>query len=229
MKTNIAICMHIAISADYDGHMNAQSEPTTARALIHFLEMASKRGLLVPRTAEAYKTASAKILRIDGEAWEETDLRTLDLDSQIDRFVRLEGGAFKPETLRTYESRFRSAVAELLKYEEDPRSYKGPASQRRTGSRKTGTPAERGSEVGVSKTSGGGINGKVAEGHQADWGGVSRSSLVKYPFPLRSGELAYFELPRDLTRAEARRMTAFISSLAIDSLPELTSGQEEET
>jgi hypothetical protein len=209
--------------------MGSPTETTTARALIQFLDRASKQGLLVRRTAEAYKTASTKILKIDGEAWEETDLRTLDLDSQIDRFVRLEGSAFKPETLRTYESRFRSAVAELLKYEEDPRSYRGPAAQRRTGPRKANTPVERRQEVGASQTVGGGTDSKVAEVRQADGGGASRSSLVKYPFPLRSGELAYFELPRDLTRAEARRMTAFISSLAIDSMPELTSGRDEET
>ncbi len=209
--------------------MDDSTSSTTARGLIQFLETASKRGLLVQRTAEAYKTASPKILRIDGESWEATDLRTLDLDSQIARFVRLEGGGFKPETLRTYESRFRLAVSEFLKYEADPQAYKGPAAQRRSAPRKVSTPVERGSETGASR---GAVDSSTSDGpgtHQADGGGTSRSSLIKYPFPLRTGELAYFELPRDLTRAEAQRMAAFISSLAIDPVPELKSGRGEET
>lgn len=210
----------------YDSSMSNSTAKVTARGLIDFLDTASKRGFLVQRTAEAYKTAATKILKIDGESWEETELRSLDLDTQVDRFVRLEGSGFKPETLRTYESRFRSAVAECLKYEEDPRSYRGPAAQRRSVPRKSGKGGVAASESGaVGDTS----DTAEADGHRGDGGPPARPSLVKYPFPLRSGELAYFELPRDLTRAEAQRMAAFISSLAIDPVPELKSGRNDET
>ena len=40
---------------------------------------------------------------------------------------------------------------------------------------------------------------------------------VEYPFPLRSGQLVKLILPADLTRPEAKRLGAFIDSLAIEA------------
>jgi hypothetical protein len=39
---------------------------------------------------------------------------------------------------------------------------------------------------------------------------------VSYPFPLRPGMLAQISLPADLTKAEAKRLAAFVESLAMD-------------
>ncbi|MGH3301227.1 MAG: hypothetical protein ACRDOK_05950 [Streptosporangiaceae bacterium] len=39
---------------------------------------------------------------------------------------------------------------------------------------------------------------------------------MQYPFPLRTGVMAYFSLPRDLGRTEAQRIAAFVASLAMD-------------
>lgn len=43
-----------------------------------------------------------------------------------------------------------------------------------------------------------------------------RATVITYPFPLRDGVLASIDLPADLTGREARRLSAFISSLAIE-------------
>jgi hypothetical protein len=142
---------------------------------------------------------------------------------QVDRFVRLEGTKFKPETLNTYKSRFRSAVTEYLRYIEDPMAYRGPAPQQRSDNPRRTSSARR----PVAAAEAPKATHRDDDRRSGEEGG-GRSSLVKYPFPLRSGQMAYFELPRDLSRTEAQRMTAFIGSLAIDDLPELMPGRERE-
>lgn len=197
--------------------MSNDAKRPTASGLMEFLAYVKEKGLMAGRTAEAYKSATTRILQIDGENWEDTDLRSIDLDMQMDRFVRLQGTKFKPETLQTYKGRFRSAVAEYLRYQNDPMTYRGPISQRPERQRKPAPAASKSHPDAAAGTA-----REPAERYrQTEEPGGGRPSLVKYPFPLRSGQMAYLELPRDLSRVEAQRMAAFIASLAIDDGPEL--------
>ncbi|HEX4081635.1 MAG TPA: hypothetical protein VHX40_01635 [Acidimicrobiales bacterium] len=200
-----------------------QAKEGTAGGLVQFLTFAGKKGLMAVRTAEAYKSAATRILEIDGEDWLNTDLRSIDVDMQVERFVRLHGTNVKLDTLHTYKSRFKSAVTEYLRYVNDPMSYREPTSQRSEKVRKAprAEPKRQGTESSVS------VSPRGADGSSAAQF-EDRPNLVKYPFPLRSGQMAYFELPRDLSRAEAQRMAAFVASLAIDGYPELPMGKGRE-
>jgi hypothetical protein len=180
---------------------------------------------MASRTAEAYRSAATRILAIDGEDWLGTDLRSIDVDMQMDRFVRLEGTNFKPETLQTYKSRVRSAIGEYLRYIDNPKSYRRPTSPR---SERQRTSNRGGSSRLGSGGSDTGVPPQTEDRPAADGAVGDRPNLVKYPFPLRSGQMAYFELPRDLSRAEAQRMAAFIASLAIDGFLELSPGKGRE-
>jgi hypothetical protein len=43
---------------------------------------------------------------------------------------------------------------------------------------------------------------------------IDQSYLLTSPFPLRSGLVCYFHLPRDLSRVDAERLKAFVTAIA---------------
>jgi hypothetical protein len=55
------------------------------------------------------------------------------------------------------------------------------------------------------------------------------SSLIDYPFPLRSGQVAYLKLPMRLDKADAERLGTFVRTLAFEPVLELTATTGEES
>jgi hypothetical protein len=177
----------------------------TGAALVEFFDYLAKKGLMKRNTAGARKTAVHKVLAID-EDWEATDLRTLNVDEQVQRFQNLCKSDYSPGSLNTYESRFRSAVDEYMRYLNDPASYRPGTSTRTTRS-----------NAGRQTTDGGAADSVTAEITQdADVAPPPRSGHVTYPFPLRPGVMAYVQLPSDFRPVEAQRMARFLESVALD-------------
>jgi len=65
----------------------------------------------------------------------------------------------------------------------------------------------------------------AAAGQHREGGGRSRevptedrasADLIEYPFPLRTDCMVSLSLPRDLRAEEARRLSAFVTALAVD-------------
>ncbi len=44
--------------------------------------------------------------------------------------------------------------------------------------------------------------------------GLPSGRMVKYPFPLRNNACCFFEVPRDLTENEVKRITNYLLSLS---------------
>jgi hypothetical protein len=195
----------MGVDEEFDRQMSG-----TAEGLIAFLDWAARTGELSANTAAAYKTAVTRVLEIDGEAWADTNVRELDVSRQMDRFARLRASRYNPASLRSYGNRLSAAVTHYLKYLDDPSTFRAahPSAPRGKGSDKA-KAARR--TVPDSP-------GPVSGGDMAPTGASRAASgdLVQYPFPLRAGVMAYFSLPRDLSRTEAQRIAAFIASLAID-------------
>jgi hypothetical protein len=181
----------------------------TVAGLLSFLEWATRTGELSSNTAAAYKTAVTRILEIDGEAWTSTDVATIDVDRQLDRFTRLRGSRYNPASLRTYRNRLSAAVTHYLRYLERPESFRANPARRPSGSKKTDTsPSEPSPKVRRDH------NRPEPVTHAVER--EPAGNLVQYPFPLRSDLMAYLSLPRDLRSSEADRIAAFVASLAID-------------
>jgi hypothetical protein len=53
--------------------------------------------------------------------------------------------------------------------------------------------------------------------------------LIDYPFPLRSGQVAYLKLPMRLDKADAERLGTFVRTLAFEPVLELTATTGEES
>lgn len=192
----------------------------TAGGLIEFLDWAARTGELSANTAAGYKTAVTRVLEINGKGWMETDIRSLDLGRQMDRFARLRASRYNPTSLRTYGTRLSAAVSHYLKYLSDPATF-------RTARPNTARNPAKAKASRETAPVGHGIGQDVAIAGGAD--PAASKDLVQYPFPLRTGVMAYFALPRDLRRTEAQRIAAFVASLAIDSGVEPIDHEQEES
>jgi hypothetical protein len=182
----------------------------TGEGLIAFLEWTAERGVLNRKTADAQRTAATRILDIEANPLG-VDISTLDVEDLLDRFARLRSGNYSPDSLATYQSRFRRAVDMYLEYLQDPADFRPPKRKvvvrRKPGAKSsTATPAPaRSSSV------------TFPELHAALSAGGDE--VIQYPFPLQSGHTAYLHLPRQLGKSDVDRLIRFLQSLVIDSAP----------
>jgi hypothetical protein len=178
----------------------------TAKGLLDFLDYARSKGILARKTAEAYKSASSLALSIDGDGWENADLRGLDLDQQLDRYIRLRGQKASPQTLATYRRRVGKAIELYLDFLANPTAFRAPTARPRITA-----PSARRQPVATT------VKQADQPSRAREVSAAEPTELLTYPFPLRGGGMAYLQLPRDLTHADATRLSSFLESLAIDS------------
>jgi hypothetical protein len=184
----------------------------TAKGLLEFLDYARVKGMLARKTSESYKSASSLVLAIDGAGWENIEVRGLDLDQQLDRYIRLRGAKASPQTLGTYGQRVRSAIELYRDFLDNPTGFRGPSARPRPGS----TAVRRSPATETGQQAAPHASTRVISSAEP-------SDLVTYPFPLRTGGMAYLQLPRELTHSDVRRLCSFLESLAIDVVSETTS------
>lgn len=185
---------------------------TTGQTLVDHWTWAAKKGLMNRNSALSLRSACSKVMGVL-EGWEEMDVTSLDPDDVIHRFQNLHARDFTPSSLDAYGKRFRNALESFIDYTRDPSAWKPsskPSTQKSPDAKhggkslpKRARSMETGSTPEVpSPASGGGGHG-----------------LIEYPFPLRDGSTARLILPRDMTVAEARRIHAFMKTLAVDYEP----------
>jgi hypothetical protein len=175
---------------------------TTGRALVDHWDWAADRGLMNKNTAGALRIACSEVLGIDPD-WETKELSTLDVEAHLTRFQNLRAKNYKPESLNVYKARFRRALSQFLDYTKDPAAWK-PGGQDR--------PARQN----------GGRKRPAAEQHDfidprpEPGAPLGTDEYIVYPFPLREGRIVRLILPPDLKASEAKRLSAFVATLAVD-------------
>jgi hypothetical protein len=174
---------------------------TSARALIDHWAWAAEKGLMNRNTAGGLRSACNRVLEVLGDDWEQTNISELNVEETLLRFQNLKKKDFRPQVLEEYKQRFRKAVRSYLEYLANPGNWK-PSAQERP------TAAQRGSRARKDSSSPArGPALQVALGHGAN--------EMEYPFPLRSGVMARLVLPKDLTRDDVNRLSAFMSMLIV--------------
>ena len=128
-------------------------------------------------------------------------------DEQFERFSRLRGAKYRPESLNTYGQRFRDGVTTYLDYLANPTGFRPPSARSRTSAEQKGRPPVRGEGRDRAPTS-------AASPERT---GPATRDLITYPFPLQTGDLAYVQLPVRFSDGDADRLCAFIRSIAIAS------------
>lgn len=182
------------------------------RDLVEFWTFTAEKGLMNGNTAGSLRGACREVLTaVEGDNWENVDLRSLDVDDVVQRFERLRMAKFKPSSLSVYKSRFRNAVQMYLAYLNDPSGWRYTA-ERPARDRKRASQAKAPGEAAST-------NSTLVEPPPAPPG----VTLIEYPFPLRPGLVIKMWLPEDMTHREAERLGGYLKSLAYEAPKELTS------
>jgi len=173
---------------------------TTGKAFVDHWNWAAKKGVMNKNTAAGLRAACTQVLRVLDD-WESADIKGLDVEATLVRFQNLKAKDFKPTVLETYKRRFRQAVGSYLAYLDDPGGWK---------------PRTRDRPAAGEKSNGGERSAETARLTKHE---MPQAGVVEYPFPLREGQIARLFLPRDLNTSEVRRLSAFMSTLAVDFDP----------
>ena len=191
--------------------MSTESEHYTKAALQRFLNIAAAQSLMNPNTVGGYKAAVTKVLE---QVPDTTDVRTVDLATEVRRYNNAHPGELSPNSLGQYQRRLQVVIAELGKYVADPTKYKGrgrsPVESPVNGKRvEVKRPKAKSTEPAPTPAAA----APTPPPMPAQVAGLS------YAYPLRGDFLAQVVVPRDMKAEEARRLTRFIMTLAHDYTP----------
>ena len=183
------------------------SQPDYSRAaLARFIEFVVAKGLVHPATAQGWRVATSKVLE-DLTPAEGEDVRKIDVEATFKGFLNRYPGRLSPASVGEYRRRVGRAIEEFVRWMEDPGSYafrspprapKAETRRRPDGALAPSQDPDRPRPNGPAPVRPGGIS---------------------LEYPLRPDLLAQVVVPRDLTVEEARRMGAFLVTLAVDFKP----------
>jgi hypothetical protein len=171
-------------------------------ALKTYLDTAQAQGLVNQNTLAGWKSAQTKILE---DVPDTTDVRTIDLKTQIRRYNNSHPGVLSPASLQAYEKRLAVVIEEFTKYQTDPAAYKG-----RGRNPTASANAVKKADTKITPKTG------VASIQESPDSIVVVTSGLSLEFPMRNDFLAQVVVPRNMTHAEAVRFTRFIMTLAQD-------------
>jgi hypothetical protein len=187
----------------------------TAQGLAEFLERAATRGDLNPSTARAMRSAVRKIVAVESEDLSSVNVRSLDVDDLLDRFVQLNRADYSDKSVETYKSRFRLGVAMYLAWldnEPDWRSAGRPVAAKRTSRQRAGNGR---SDSRKPREGPDGTDPAPPQQSPAQQNlNAPGTRVMTYDVPLRPDLIVRLTLPIDLTEADAKRLRSFVDALA---------------
>ncbi len=176
-------------------------------AVLDFLAHASDRGMLPAATAGALAVACRTVFEILEPA-EAEDLRAVDLDRLVSRFVNKRARDFNPSSLKEYGRRVKRAWELFSAWKSDPANFSPKT--RSTVVRKGVKRIERvPSETGSVPTPAASAPSDVGSAEAYEMRGAFNSA-----FPIRRGHVVTIaNIPADLTGEEAERLASYVRLL----------------
>ena len=195
------------------------TEPDYSRAaLARFIEFVVDKNLVHPSTAQGWRVATSKVLEgLPEDA--STDVRQLDVEAVFRAFLNRNPGRLSPASVGEYRRRVGRAIEEFVRWVEDPGAYgfrgapRAPRREARSRAGANGPPAGVATSPDV-----------PAAPHTMTSPSSAGPDGIALHYPLRADTLAQVVVPRDLTVEEARRMGAFLLTLAVDFRPSPIAG-----
>jgi hypothetical protein len=180
------------------------AQPDHSRAaLARFIEFVVDKGLAHPSTAQGWRVATSKVLA-DLSPAESEDVRRIDVDATFRAFLNRNPGRLAPASVGEYRRRVGRAIEEFVRWVESPGDYRPRAAA--YAARQENRPKARPRLADAPPAT-------RMIGARRDDGGMALE------YPIRPGQFASVVIPRDLTVEEARRMGAFLVTLAVDFRP----------
>jgi hypothetical protein len=185
--------------------------------MVAFVDMMTTKGWINGNTGGGYKAALSKIL---GDVPGEEDVRKIDVKTQVLRYNNLNPGDLSPASLKQYEKRVAQCIQHFINWKTDPTAFKPPQRVLSNGNgdkpdkpkatAKAAKPALKAAAPTPAATT------DAPREHELPKPavGTSTGQNLVLPYPLRPGYLAQIIVPLDMTKDEAARLCAFISTLA---------------
>lgn len=184
------------------------SSDFSKNALMKFLGTVVATGLMNANTAGGLKAACSRIL---DDLAETDDVRGVDVNTAVVRYNNRNPGALSPNSLAEYQRRVSRAISDFVSWVENPASFKP---RTRGASWKNGRKTENASGQRATASH------PDTPGHTVHAASPAPTSTgLPLSYPLRPDFLAQVVIPRDLTAEEARRLGAFLMTLAADFRP----------
>ena len=184
------------------------------RALMEFIETSIKKGWINLNTGGGVRTACRKVLE---QVSDEEDVRGMDVPDAIGRFANRNPGKLSGASLRVYQSRVQGMLDSFVAFVDDPVAYK-PPSKSATARAKNGDvkpAAPGGAKPRADNPAPLHATTATPPSHASVARASSTETSLTLPFNLRPEFLAQITVPRDLTKDEAKRLSAFIDALAL--------------
>ena len=182
----------------------------TAAAMLRFLAWAVDKSELPGPRVNNMKVAVNRVLDVEGDS-SGVDIRTLDVESILDRFEIKNRVKYNSDSMATYKSRFRVAV-------ETYRAFLAGGSEWKAIGRGTrGTPRVRKPPLTKVAPPGKKAASPDTSTQAADTPTVTpdrETAMITYDYPLRPNLIVRLALPVGLTSSDAARLASFIQSLA---------------
>jgi hypothetical protein len=181
-------------------------------AFDQFLKYLGDKGLMAAATVATRRAAVSKILGILDDQ-EGSDVTTIDVDDLVARFSRLHGKNYTPDSLQTYKSRLKSALADFESYLNNPLAFR-PTTQTRAAKSNSKATQKSGSDKDDQRSN---DADRAAAHNKPAAASIPTSNII--PIPIRADLVVYIQgLPFDLTESEARKISGVVNAMAVSSL-----------
>lgn len=196
-----------------------------AGGVIEYLDSLVSKGRATTGAVAPLKTAFSKVLEtVDGESWEEVDVRSLDIDDYLTRFQNLTLGKYNEASYRAYRLRTQKAAEWYKNFLTQPgwTPTFGKQTKKASDKKHTATKTRTSSAVESKEARQPAENSpaQAAEAgdrtHQNELRSSHTNGLIAYPFPLSDGKLATLYLPTALKSVDAQRLSAYLQALVFE-------------
>ena len=184
-----------------------------AKNAIEYLDNLIDKGKATKGAIVPLKTAFAKVIQtIDGEQWENTDVRAIDVDDYMARFANLTMGKYTADSLIVYKSRVNKVVNWYIQFLDKPGWTPDVQRRNRTTKSSDEAPKSTAPTKNIRITS----PAPTSENAPQSMPSVANApNRILYPYPLSDGQLIHISLPLKLSKNDARRIGSFVESIAV--------------
>lgn len=191
-----------------------------AKNVLEYLDNLIEKGKATSGAITPLKTAFTQVVRaVDGDSWEGSDVKSIDVEDYMARFANLTMGRYSSDSLTVYKSRVNKVVNWYIQFLDRPGWT--PDVKKRIRIPKA-RAAEQQKTMPVQMPATPSQTLSQPERPQSMPEIANAPGRILYPYPLTDGQLIHISLPVRLLRDDARRIAAFIESIAIDPLAQET-------
>lgn len=186
--------------------------------LIAYLENLSAKGKVKSSAITPLKSAVKAIFSVvDGEDWDNTDTRNIDLDDYINRFKNLTMGKYDSDSYGAYRARVSRALGWYGRFLQDP-GWSPVVKERSNNKKKSKTimlstaPIQDPDGISEAEVIPNSQTERLFSANSCE----ASSKLISFPFPMSNGVISTLYLPQNISQKDAGRLQRFIQTLVVD-------------